>query len=360
MSPQQFSVPDTGADVDAVLGVAVTSSTVGMVLVEGGLAEGATLDHDSFATDPESWASALGIAQQITDAVVRTCAISAAHGYHVRSIGLTWNDDADAVATVLVNTLSGTTSGRVTAVASRHAGQAVLTWRTRVGIDSGPSALCVLSGDTATVVRVDDQKQVWHESIAASSVIGRLHRRDRRPEVLFAVGPTENAVALTSQAESVLGARVSAPIEALLALARGAALVAASESLPRPHSPPRMRKRALAAAATAVIAGATWSMFAVDPWHSTPSEMVPVGGPLPTKNSSVKSPVPTTIAIVSAQPSPLPVTPSPDPPNVTLTQVTRVAVPASIAPTTDRYLPSTVDHLPPGDGSTPLNPGPGN
>src|SRR4051794_11026376 len=155
MSSQQFVNPNTGDGVDAVLGVALTSSAVGMVLVEGSFAEGATLDHDSFATDPEGWASALGIAQQASDAVVRTCAISAAHGYHVRSIGLTWNDDADAAATALLNSLGGATTRSVTAVALRHAGEALLTWRTRSGIDSGPSAFCVLRGDTAMVVRVD-------------------------------------------------------------------------------------------------------------------------------------------------------------------------------------------------------------
>jgi hypothetical protein len=369
MSPQQFSTSGTDVDVDAVLGVALTSSAVGMVLVEGSSAEGATLDHDSFATDPEGWASALGIAQQASDAVMRTCAISAAHGYHVRSIGLTWNDDADAAATALLNSLAGATTRSVAAVALRHAGEALLTWRTRSGIDSGPSAFCVLRGDTATVVRVDDKKQLWHESIDTSSVIGRLHRRDRRPEVLFAVGPTEDAAALTSQAESVLGARVSAPTEALLALARGAALVAArggknlSDS---PHLPPpsRTRRWALAAAVTAVAAGAAWSIFAVGLWRSTPSEVVPVGGSLQTGSSSVESPVeslvPTTIAVVSAQPSPRPVIPAPDAPSVTLTRVTRVAVPASIAPSTAHYFPPAVEHLPPNSGVAPINPGPGN
>lgn len=366
MSPQQFSVPAAGDDVDVVLGVALTSTAVGMVLAKGSLAEGATLDHDSFATDPESWASALGIAQQVSDAVVRTCAISAAHGYHVGSIGLTWNGDADAAATALLNSLGATTSSRVVAVALQHAGEALLTWRTRSGIDSGPSAFCVLTGDTAMVVRVDDQKHLWHESIDASSVIGRLQRRDRRPGVLFAVGPTDDAAALTSQAKRVLGARVSAPTEALLALARGAALIAArdgknlSDSRHRPHTS-RTRKWALAAAATAVIAGAAWSIFAVDLWRPTPSEMLPVVGSLQTESSSVESPpVPTTIAVVSAKPLPQPVTAAPDPPSVTLTRVTRVAVPASIAPTTAHYIPPAVDHLPPSNGSAPVNPGPGN
>jgi hypothetical protein len=294
MPPQQFSAPDTGADVDAALGVALTSSAVGMVLLEGSLAEGAPLDHDSFATDPESWASALGIAQQVSDAITRTCAISAAHGYHVRSVGLTWNDDADAAATALLNSLGGTTSSRVVAV--RHA----------------------------------------------------------------------DAAAVTSQAESVLGERVSVPTEALLALARGAALIAArggkNLSTASWEHTSRTRTRALAAAATAVVAGAAWSIFAVGLWRSTPNEMVPVSGSLQTESSSVEpaglSPVPTTIAVVSAEPSPLPVTP-PDP-SVTLTRVTRVAVPVSVAPTSPHYLPPAVDHLPPSSGSTPLNPGPGN
>jgi hypothetical protein len=343
MSPQQFSVPEAGADVDAVLGVALTPSAVGMVLVEGSLAEGATLDHDSFPTDPESWASALGIAQQVSDAVARTCAISAAHGYHVRSVGVTWTDDADGAATALLNSLTATTSNRVVAVALRHAGEALLTWRTRSGVDSGPSAFCVLSGDTAMVVRVDDQKHLWHESIDASvdsskAVVQCLDRRDRRPKVLYVVGSADDTAPLTSAAEGVLGARVSAPTEALLALARGAALVAARDGKNlgtasrdewfsgfrhRPH-PPRTRKWALAVTVAAVIAGAAWSIFAVDPWHSAPDEAVP------------------------------------DPPSVTPTRVTRVAVPAAVAPTNPTTAATAVDHLPPSAGSAPVNPGPGN
>ena len=91
---------------DAVLGLSVTPSAVGLVLVEGQDADGATMDRDGFEVPSRRRPSAVQTCEQAAAAVLRTEAIAAARGHRLHSIGVTWSDDADTEASLLLRSLT--------------------------------------------------------------------------------------------------------------------------------------------------------------------------------------------------------------------------------------------------------------
>jgi hypothetical protein len=66
--------------VDAVLGLSVTPSAVGLVLVEGQDADGATVDRDTFDVGFRGRASAAQTSEQAAAAVLRSEAIATTRG----------------------------------------------------------------------------------------------------------------------------------------------------------------------------------------------------------------------------------------------------------------------------------------
>ena len=76
---------------DAVLGLAMTPSSIGLVLVEGNDVDGFTMDHDAVE---------IMNSDDATAAVLRSEALAATRGLRLKSIGLTWSDDADAEASI--------------------------------------------------------------------------------------------------------------------------------------------------------------------------------------------------------------------------------------------------------------------
>ncbi len=92
--------------VDAVLGLSVTPSAVGLVLVEGQDANGSTVDHEAFEVMSGRHSTPLQTSEQAAAAVLRTEAIAANRGHRLHSIGVTWSDDADTEASLLLKSLS--------------------------------------------------------------------------------------------------------------------------------------------------------------------------------------------------------------------------------------------------------------
>src|SRR5260370_11904214 len=75
----------------------MTPTTVGMVLVEGDKAGGSIVDHDAFDISAnEGSATSLSAAEQVVEAVLGTKESAAAGGHHLKSIGVTWSDHAEA------------------------------------------------------------------------------------------------------------------------------------------------------------------------------------------------------------------------------------------------------------------------
>jgi hypothetical protein len=207
--------------VDAVLGLSVTPSAVGLVLVEGQDADGATMDREQAAA-----------------AVLRTEAIAAARGHRLHTIGVTWSDDADTEASLLLRSLTDSGFDNVVPVRLPEATEA-LAWGIAEVIGHETTAVCVIEPETviALIVHTREgavQTAINHAIDSEERLIRWLSavftRADWRPEALVVVGSGGDLEALMPRLEDVLSVPVFAPAEAELALARGAALASAHNS----------------------------------------------------------------------------------------------------------------------------------
>ncbi|MDT7762009.1 MAG: hypothetical protein QOC63_1429, partial [Mycobacterium sp.] len=219
---------------DAVLGLSVTPSAVGLVLVEGLDADGATVDRDAFEVRSRGHSTALQTSEKAAAAVLRSEAIAATHGHRLHSIGVTWSDDADAEASLLLKSLTDSGFANVMAVRLPDATAALARGIAEViGFDT--TAVCVLEPDTviALIVHIRDgsvQTAVNHTIVTEEDLIRWLSavftRADWQPEALVMVGSGGDDEMMPIL-EDALSVPVFAPAEAQLALARGAALVSA-------------------------------------------------------------------------------------------------------------------------------------
>ncbi|MHA0285190.1 DUF7159 family protein [Mycobacterium sp. C3-094] len=219
---------------DIVLGVSMTPTTVRMVLVEGEKADGVTVDHDVFdVTSPEASAN---VAEQVVAAVQGTKESAESGGHHLKSIGVTWSDHTEASA--LRDVLSAHGIDDVMLVAESHAAASLAQAVGRaVGYDT--TALLFVDRDTATlsVVRTDDGSVVkvlsrsLHSTDAMAVLTEMAHAvaaQDAPPQGMFVVGSGVDVSSVKSHLEHLVDLPVSAPDDADLALARGAALASAA------------------------------------------------------------------------------------------------------------------------------------
>jgi len=220
--------------VDAVLGLSMTPTSVGLVLVEGQDADGATMDRDSIAfTDGD-----LPTSEQATAAVLRTEAIAATRGLRLHSIGVTWSEDADLQASMLMESLSESGFDNVVAIRMPEATEALARGIADVlGYDT--TAVCVVEPESviSLIVNTSDgavQTAFNHSVDSDDALISWLStifaRADWAPEALVVVGSAGHLDPLLHRLEDALAVPVFAPEEAKLALARGAALASAQST----------------------------------------------------------------------------------------------------------------------------------
>lgn len=221
---------------DIVLGVSLTPTTVRMVLVEGEKGDGATVDHDAFEVSGSDGSATSSAAEQVVEAVLGTQESAEAGGHHLKSIGVTWTDHAEASA--LRDALGARGINDVMLVSELHAAGALAQAAGRaVGYSS--TALLFLNRDTATlsVVRVADGSVVKVlsrslHSTDAMAVLGDMAAavagQDASPEGMFIVGSGVDVASVKEHLAELVDIPVSAPEESGLALARGAALASAS------------------------------------------------------------------------------------------------------------------------------------
>ncbi len=235
---------------DAVLGLSMTPTSLGVVVVDGdGAPEGAAA-RESFEVRVDG-SDARSATEQATAAVG---AIAAARGQRLKSIGVTWSENADAEATALMDSLNRSGFGNVVPIRLPEATEALARGMADV-IGYRTSAVCVIEPDTAIalIVHTDDgamQTAINHGIDSDESLIGWLStvftRADWQPEALVVVGSAGGFDSVLPQLEEALSVPVFAPAEAPLALARGAALASTHSSglpfsleLPAPTSPGR-------------------------------------------------------------------------------------------------------------------------
>ncbi|MDT5054805.1 MAG: hypothetical protein QOF66_3171 [Mycobacterium sp.] len=221
---------------DIVLGVSMTPTTVRMVLVEGDKADGSIVDHDAFdITTNEGSATSLSAAEQVVEAVLGTKESAAAGGHHLKSIGVTWSDHAEAstlrdiLAARGIDDVMLVSDGHAAAALAQAVGRAVGYATTALlFIDRDTATLSVVQTDDGSVVKVlsrslhsDDAMAVLTEMAAA------VDAQESPPQGMFVVGSGVDVISVKSHLEHLVSLPVSAPDEPELALARGAALASA-------------------------------------------------------------------------------------------------------------------------------------
>ena len=217
---------------DAVLGLSMTQTSVGLVLVEGQDGDGATMDRDTFPVGD------IQGSDQAAAAVLRTEAIAATRGMRLHSIGVTWSEDADAQATKLLKSLSDSGFDNVVAIRMPEATEALARGIAEV-LGYATTAVCVIEPDSviALVINTTDgavQTAFNHAIDSDDALISWLStvftRADWAPEALVVVGSAGGFESILSELEDALSVPVFAPEEAKLALARGAALASAQST----------------------------------------------------------------------------------------------------------------------------------
>ena len=139
---------------DTVLGLSLTSTSVGWVLVEGRDADGTILDHDDFEVRPATGLQAVYTSEQASAAVLDAQAAAAGHDQRMHVVGVTWSDEAAAESALLLETLNDAGFDNIVPVRLHDACDMLArAIAPMVGYDK--AAVCVLDGESTIVVMVD-------------------------------------------------------------------------------------------------------------------------------------------------------------------------------------------------------------
>jgi hypothetical protein len=218
---------------DTVLGLSMTPTTVGWILVDGKDADGATLGREEFTVRRRrGGVRSVNTSAQAAETVLRLQTMAESQGQRFRGIGVTWRDDAAAEAALLLESLTDAGFDNVVPVRLLQAAE-LLTRRIGPTVGTEQVAVCVVEPELATVVMPDGSGEgapaTAQQAVAgADDLIGWLATlfasNGRRPEVLVVAGSGTDLDALAVQIEARLALTVFAQSGAQLALARGAAL----------------------------------------------------------------------------------------------------------------------------------------
>ena len=221
---------------DIVLGVSMTPSAVRMVLVEGENADGVSLDHNAVNITPVAESAMSGAPQQVLDAILGTRDGAAEGGHRLTAVGVAWTDHADAAQ--LRQSLRRHRLEDVILVSELHAASALAQ---AIGQTVGcqRTALLFIENETATVavVRTADGAvvRVTSRSLLGSDVVAELRGMvagldtgDEPAQAVYMMGSGVDIAMLRPDVAAATHLPVHAPADGDLALARGAALAAAS------------------------------------------------------------------------------------------------------------------------------------
>lgn len=265
-------------NLDTVLGLSITPTTLGWVLAEGHGADGAILDRNELELHSGRNAQAIHTAEQLAAEVLLAHEVAAAGDHRLRVIGVTWNAEASAQAALLVESLTGAGFDNVVPVRRLRAIETLAQAIAPV-IGYEQIAVCVLEHESATVVMVDTHdgktqiavKHVCRGLSGLTSWLTGMFGRDAwRPAGVVVVGSDSEVSEFSWQLERVLPVPVFAQTMAQVTVARGAALAAAqsteftdaqlvADSVSQPTVAPRRSRhyagaRPLAAAAVTFVA----------------------------------------------------------------------------------------------------------
>ena len=231
----------------------MTSTSVGWVLLDGSDPTDMPLDHDAFDVGADE-ANDSDISRHAA-AVRGAQAIANTSGYRVGSVGVTWTDDVDGQATLLLKSLAELGFGNVVSVRLPKATQA---WADAFGHDLGftKCAVCVIESAAVTVMTVGNgtvRSSVTHMRESADGLsrwlTGVFEKNGWQPERLFLIGLRDDLELISGRLEEALSIPVEATVDAQLALGWGAALavsmqdkVGSAHVAPKPSEPGRMHR----------------------------------------------------------------------------------------------------------------------
>jgi hypothetical protein len=223
---------------DTVLGLSLTSASVGWVLVEGHDADGAIVDHDDLEVRSGVGLRAVRTSEQAMTAVLDAQAAAGAYDQRLRVIGVTWSDETAAEAALLLEALTNAGFDNVVPVQLQQACEMLARGIAPVvGFDQ--AAVCVLDGESTIVVMVDtcdDEPQTAVKHLPGGT--GRLvqwlttlfDRSSWQPGGIVVVGADEDLDAVSRRLEQAVPVPVVTQTATPLALARGAALASAQST----------------------------------------------------------------------------------------------------------------------------------
>ncbi len=309
---------------DTVLGLSMTPTTVGLVLVEGDGRDGTTMDHDAFEVRRGGF-SPVTTSEYVAEALSRTRAI--AGGQQLQSIGVTWSDDAAIEASLLLDSLADYGFRNVVPIRLPEATEAFARGIGEV-IGSDVTSVCVVEPEGAVALVVDSRQNTVRTAVnydlADDHDLTRwlsevVNREGWHPDGLVLLGSGEDFDEIARHLELMLGIPVFAPAEAELALARGAALAsvngigllddpvfAAFPARPKPRMP-----KAQATALAMLIGGAT--TFVVSASVAVGLQLLPdrAGPPVEQRVNTVEKPA--AVPVLPAPPPQAPASPPQEP-----------------------------------------------
>jgi hypothetical protein len=222
--------------VQTVLGLSMTASSVGWVLLDGQGLNAATLDHDAFDVQSSTDGDASDTSQH-TAAARGAQSIATTSGHKVGSVRVTWTEDVEGAATTLLKSLADLGFDNVHAISLSKATQ---TWGIEIGRQNEltKSGLCILEPNAATVMivatgagsvrtAVTDTRETAQDLIDwLRTVFGRA---GWMPERLYVLGALDDLDKVLEPIADALPIPVSDSADIQLALARGAALATVSQ-----------------------------------------------------------------------------------------------------------------------------------
>lgn len=219
----------------------MTSAAVGVVLVEGAHADGATVDHNGFDVVGKDVVGEYGAPAQVIAAILGTRERMREAGYRLASVGVAVDDEADAG--VLHRMLAQRRVGDVMLVSPLLAAVA-LVWATSnvtgyactglVFVEPQAATLAVVDSAAASIVELEHRRLSNDDDTAVAelaALTAGAERLESRPEGMFVVGSGVDVARIAPVLASATSLPVNAPRGQELALARGAALASAHASL---------------------------------------------------------------------------------------------------------------------------------
>jgi hypothetical protein len=223
---------------DTVLGLSLTSTSVGWVLVEGRDADGTILDHDDFDVPPANGVQAVYTSEQASAAVLDAQAAAAGYDQRLHVVGVTWSEEAAAEAALLLESLTDAGFNNVVPVRFQDACDMLArAIAPVVGYDQ--AAVCVLDGESTIVVMVDHdggEPQTAIKQLAGGPghlvqwLTALFDRSSWQPSGIVVVGSEHELDAVATPLEAAVPVPVITQPGAELALARGAALASAQST----------------------------------------------------------------------------------------------------------------------------------